>query len=615
MKNLTKNLLWATVSLISIALIFSTFAGNGINASKLEQIGLGELVSRANDHKVKSIIVSGDDLKITFKDDTKATSRKEPETGLSETLSNYGLNPETLKEVDIEIKNEGGAGYWMGIILPSLLPVLLLILLFSWFFRQAGRGVNQAFSFGKANMKLFAQTKDKITFKDVAGLKEAKEELEEIVDFLKYPKKFLDIGARIPRGVLLIGPPGTGKTMMARAIAGESNVPFFHMAGSEFVEMFVGVGSSRVRDLFQTAKKSAPALIFIDEIDAIGRERGAGLGGGHDEREQTLNQILVEMDGFERDTNLILIAATNRPDILDSALLRPGRFDRRIILDMPDINDREEILKIHSRGKPLEETANLREVAVRTPGFSGADLANLMNEAALFTARNDKTRITQTDILNSIEKVILGPARKSRAISQREKEITAYHEAGHALVASALEEADPVQKVSIISRGFAGGYTIKLPTEERRLKSKVHFMAELAVAFGGYAAEIFKFKDITTGSSSDIKQATGIAHRLVAQYGMSEVLGPRTFGKTQELIFLGREITTEKDYSEEVAAKIDSEVNNLIADALKTAKKLILAHREILEAIAKELMEKESLEQAVFQEIIGRFNLKTVRVR
>ena len=540
MKGLSKNLFWAIAALIFFTFVFSFLFDFG--TSRPPVLSVGELVQKINGGEVKNIIVSGNELQILFADDTKAISRKEVEAGLTETLKNYGVLESAFQKVDIKIGEPSGARYWLGILIPSILPVIIMILIFWWIFRQAKTGVNQAFSFGKVNLRLFRPSKDKVTFKDVAGLKESKEELEEVVDFLKHPKKFLEIGARIPRGVLLMGPPGTGKTLLARATAGESNVPFFHISASEFVEMFVGVGASRVRDLFGIAKKSAPSIIFIDEIDAVGRERGAGLGGGHDEREQTLNQILVEMDGFERDSNVIVMAATNRPDILDSALLRPGRFDRRVILDMPDIRDREEILKIHVKGKPLEKQVDLKVTAVRTPGFSGADIANLVNEAAILAARHSRKVVIQDDFLNSIEKVILGPARKSRVISPKEKEITAYHEAGHALVAAALKDADPVHKVSIVSRGMAGGYTLKLPTEERRLKTKRQFLGDLAVAFGGYAAELLTFKDVSTGSSNDIREATEMAHRLVTQYGMSDKLGPRTFGKTQELIFLGREI-------------------------------------------------------------------------
>jgi cell division protease FtsH len=613
MKGMSKNLMWAIVSLISIVLVFSALFGGAF--SNVDKMSLSELARKINAGEVETVVVSGNDLDITLTDGTQFVSRKEAEASLSETLSNYGVSESALQGVDIPQEGASGLRYWMSILLPALLPVLLLVFLFGWFFRQARGGMNQAFSFGKANLKLFTQaSKHKVTFKDVAGLKEAKEELEEVVDFLKVPKKFLDMGAKIPRGVLLIGPPGCGKTLLARAVAGQSNVPFFHMSASEFIEMFVGVGASRVRDLFQTAKKAAPSIVFIDELDAIGRERGAGLGGGHDEREQTLNQILVEMDGFDRESTTIILAASNRPDVLDPALLRPGRFDRRVVIDMPDITEREAILEIHAKGKPLADDVNLHKVGVRTPGFSGADLANLMNESALYAARKNQTAISQDDILSSIEKVMLGPARRSRKISDHEKKITAYHEAGHALVSAALKDADPVQKVSIVSRGMAGGYTIKLPTEERRLKSKKQFLAELAVAFGGYVAELLKFKDVTTGSSNDIRQATHLAHSLVTRYGMSDKLGPRTFGKSQELIFLGREISTEKDYSEEIASQIDAEVNSLIDTAFKAAKKIVAVHKTVLEAIAKTLMEKESLEQEEFDKLIKEYKLKPVRV-
>jgi len=613
MRSLYKNIFWAVTFLIFITVLFSLLFDVG--GSKIQTLSINELVAKINEGAVKSVIVSGDDLKITLQDGIQAVSRKETEASLTETLKNYGVEPEALQNVEFRIQDQGGWKYWLGVLIPAILPIIVMVLIFWWILKQARTGVNQAFSFGKVNLRLFASPRDKVTFKDVAGLKESKEELEEVVDFLKHPKKFLDIGARIPRGVLLMGPPGTGKTLLARATAGESNVPFFHISASEFVEMFVGVGASRVRDLFQTAKKAAPSIVFIDEIDAVGRERGAGLGGGHDEREQTLNQILVEMDGFERDTNVIVMAATNRPDILDFALLRPGRFDRRVILDMPDMNDREEILKIHSRGKPLDKNVDLRTVAVRTPGFSGADLANLVNEAAILTARYSRKTILQDDLFSSIEKVMLGPERKSRVISEKEKQITAYHEAGHALVAVALKEADPIHKVSIVSRGIAGGYTLKLPVEERRLQTKSQFLADLAVAFGGYAAEILMFKDLTTGSSNDIRQATELAHKLITQYGMSEDLGPRTFGKTQELIFLGREISTEKDYSETIGTKIDEEVNRVIQKTFNTAKKIVFVYKDALEAIAKTLIEKETLEQEEFYKIVKSFNIKPIAIR
>jgi cell division protease FtsH len=475
-------------------------------------------------------------------------------------------------------------------------------------FRQAKTGAMQAFDFSKAKARLFGaegHPKEKITFKDVAGLKETKEELKEIVDFLKNPKKYLQIGARIPRGVLLLGPPGTGKTLIARAMAGESNVPFFSISGSEFVEMFVGVGAGRVRDLFSTAKKAAPAIIFIDELDAIGRHRGAGLGGGHDEREQTLNQILVEMDGFERDTKLIVCAATNRPDILDPALLRPGRFDRRVILGLPDINDREEILRIHCRGKPLALNINLREVAERTPGFSGADLANLVNEAAILAARRNKHQVFQEEFLESTEKVLLGPERKSNILSKKEKEIAAFHEAGHALVSSSLSEAEPVRKISIMARGLAAGYTLKMPREERQIKTRTEFLAEMATLLGGYCAEKLKFGEITTGATNDLERASELARKLVKEYGMSS-LGPISFGEKEGLVFLGKEISEQRNYSEKVAAQIDKEVSKFIKNAESQARKVLLKKKNLLDKVAKVLIIKETIEREEFEKLIGK---------
>ncbi|OGG28427.1 cell division protein FtsH, partial [Candidatus Gottesmanbacteria bacterium RIFCSPLOWO2_01_FULL_48_11] len=554
-KNLYKSIFRGAVILISVALVFSLFYQVPVQAP--EKVGISEVVNLIGEGKVSSIEVSGDQLNIQLQDETKLISQKEAGVGITETLVNLGVSPSQLATVKIEAKDESGARFWMGVLIPTVLPLIIFVAIFYFIFRQAKGGVNQAFSFGRSNLSLFTNFKDKISFKDVAGLKEAKQELEEIVGFLKEPKKYLDIGAKIPRGVLLMGAPGTGKTLLARAVAGEAGVPFFHISASEFVEMFVGVGASRTRDAFSTAKKAAPSILFIDEIDAVGRERGAGLGGGHDEREQTLNQILVEMDGFERDSRVIVLAATNRPDVLDQALLRPGRFDRRVMLDLPDIREREEILKIHSQNKPLDESVNLRQIATRTPGFSGADLANLINEAAILAVQKGKKKVAQTHIYDSIEKVILGPARKSRLVSDKEREITAYHEAGHALVAAGLKDSDPVHKVSIVSRGRAGGYTLKLPTEDRRLKTKSQFLADLAVAMGGYVAEQETFKEISTGASSDLQEATRLARLMVTRYGMSENLGPGVFGKDEDFVFLGREIGHTKDYSEVVAGKID----------------------------------------------------------
>ncbi|MDP3015392.1 MAG: ATP-dependent zinc metalloprotease FtsH [bacterium] len=612
MKTLSKNVFWAITTLLLIAFIFSFFYAE---QKQPVVLSIDQLVLKINSGEISKIIVNGNNLEIELKNNDKAVSKKETEAGLSETLKNFGVNPEALQKVNLAIKEESGFRYWASILIPSLLP-LLIIGVFLWLmFRQAKTGMSQAFTFGKANIKLFSQFKDQITFKDVAGLKEAKEELLEVVDFLKNPKKYLEIGAKIPKGVLLFGAPGTGKTLLARAVAGEANVPFFHISGSEFVEMFVGVGASRVRDLFQTAKKAGRCIIFIDEIDAVGRERGAGLGGGNDEREQTLNQILVEMDGFERNDERIILAATNRPDVLDSALLRPGRFDRRIILDLPDINDREEILKIHSRGKILSKDINLRKAAERTPGFSGADLSNLMNEAALWAARKNRKEVVQQDIFDSIEKVLLGPERRSRVLSAKEKEIIAYHEAGHALVAASLKNADPIHKVSIVARGRAGGYTLKLPIEETYLRTKSQFMTDLSMMLGGYIAEKTTFGDISTGASNDLQNASELARKLVTKFGMSEKLGPITYGKTEELVFLGREITAGKNYSEKIAGEIDKEVKALIDKAFETAKKIIISRKHVLKNIAQELIEKETLEREAFENLIKGFKLKPIAIQ
>ncbi|MDP3901348.1 MAG: ATP-dependent zinc metalloprotease FtsH, partial [bacterium] len=542
MNALYKNIALAIITLIIITMVFSALMDS---AAPAQDLSISQLVAKISSGDVAKIIIQGETLNIELADGTNAVAKKEPESGLTETLRNYGVSNTALQTINIEVKDDSGFQFWAGILIPTILPLIIIIGIFWFIFRQGKSGASQAFTFGKANIRLFAQFKDKISFKDVAGLQESKQELIEVVDFLKNPKKYLDMGARIPRGVLLMGPPGTGKTLLARAVAGEAKVPFFHISASEFVEMFVGVGAARTRDAFATAKKAAPAILFIDEIDAVGRERGAGLGGGHDEREQTLNQILVEMDGFDRDTQVVVLAATNRPDVLDSALLRPGRFDRRVVLDLPDIKDREAILKLHTQNKPLDKDADLHIVAVRTPGFSGADLANLVNEAAIWAARKNKKVVSQSELLPSIEKVILGPERRNRVVSDREKKMTAYHEAGHALVSASLKNADPVHKVSIISRGRAGGYTLKLPSEDIRLHTRSQFLAELATAMGGYAAEKEIFGDISTGASNDLQVASDLARNLVMRYGMSEKLGPMTFGKTQEMIFLGREISTE----------------------------------------------------------------------
>ncbi len=547
--------------------------------------------------KVSTIIVHGDSLDLVYADKTTKTSRKDPSAGLPETLSTYGVTPAELSKVSITIQGQSGFEFWFFSLAPLLIPILFIAFLF-WFLSRQVKGAGmQAFTFGQSKARIIdpADMSQRVTFADVAGAREAKEELEEIVDFLKSPKKFLDIGARIPKGIILMGAPGTGKTLLARAVAGEAGVPFFSISGSEFVEMFVGVGASRVRDLFQLAKKAAPAIIFVDEIDAVGRVRGTGVGGGNDEREQTLNQILVEMDGFEPTEKVVVMAATNRPDVLDPALLRPGRFDRRVTIDLPDRRDREDILQIHARAKPLGPDVVLAVIAERTPGFSGAELYSLMNEGAILAARENRKEVTQYDLIRSIEKVMLGPERKSHLLSKKEKELTAYHEAGHALVSSVLPHADPVHKISIISRGRAAGYTLKLPFEDRKMQSKKQFLDDIAATLGGYVAEEMLFDDVTTGPSNDLMVITALAREMVTRYGMSDTLGPIAFGERQ----MGNE-----PYSEHVAMQIDAEVSRIIDEAKVRATKVITEHRKALDAIAKELTEKETIERAEFEKIL-----------
>jgi cell division protease FtsH len=601
------------VGLLILMLLTGVYSLLAEKSETKEEISLSQLVTEINNGGVEKIAVKGENLEILFKDKTEKISKKEAETSLSQTLSNYGVSKDALKEVAIEIKEPSSLFFLLGNILPFLIPFIIIVIFFWLAGRQMKSANLQAFSFGQSRARVVSpeDKKEKVTFKDVAGVKEAKEELQEIVEFLKNPKKFLDIGARIPKGVLLLGAPGTGKTLLARAVAGEAGVPFFHISGSEFVELFVGVGASRVRSLFREAKKAAPCIIFIDEIDAVGRHRGAGLGGGHDEREQTLNQILVEMDGFEPHEKVIVMSATNRPDVLDPALLRPGRFDRRVILDLPDISEREEILKIHARGKPLEEEVNLRNLAERTPGFSGADLQNLMNEAAILAARFGRKKINQLDLISSIEKVLLGPERKSHILTPEEKKISSYHEAGHALMAAALPNADPVHKVSIVSRGRAAGYTLKLPVQERHLYSKSHFLDELAVSLGGYASEKLIFNDLTTGAADDLAKATDISRALVTKYGMSEKIGPVTLAPEEEMVFLGKELGMyEKHYSEEVAAVVDREVSNLLKSAYKKAKSILEKNRAALDALAERLIKNESIERQEFEDLMKSFGFK-----
>ena len=601
MKNLIKNFLILFLVLIFLASIFGYWSTNQKVDNK---IAINELVSLINNDEVERILIEGSQLTVQLKNEEEKIAQKEIGQPFSELMTNYGVSTEKLVEIPLEVKSDSSTSIFLTTILPIAIP-LLFIIGFIWFMSRQVQGANsRAMMFGQSQVRDTSKaTGKKVSFRDVAGMKESKEELKEVVEFLQSPRKFLAMGAKIPKGVLMIGPPGTGKTLLARAVAGEANVPFFLISGSEFVEMFVGVGASRVRDLFRKAKKAAPCIVFIDEIDAVGRQRGAGLGGSHDEREQTLNQILVEMDGFESDTNVIVIAATNRPDVLDPALLRPGRFDRRVALDIPDISERHDILKIHAQGKPLAKNVDLRHVAERTPGFSGADLANLLNEAALWAARQNKKQIYQEDILVSIEKVLLGPERRSRIFSEKEKKITAYHEAAHAVVAHVLPNTDPVQKVSIVSRGRAGGYTLKMPTEDKHYHAKSEFLEDIAVSLAGHAIEKEVFGEVTTGASSDLQQATKLARAIVTQYGMSEKLGPRAFGQREEMIFLGKEIHERRDYSERTAELIDREVDEIISTAYNKAKEILHEHRANLEKVVSKLFEKETLERDEFQEI------------
>lgn len=554
---------------------------------------------------VKLVIVRGDTLDVEYKAGEKKTSKKEEGEALLQTFENLGVTKEQVAKVEIVIKNENGIGYWLLNLSPIIFPILF-ILVFIWFITRQMKGAGmQALTFGQSKARMIDPNdkSQRVTFKDVAGAKEAKEELAEIVDFLKNPRKFLDIGARIPKGILLMGAPGTGKTLLARAVAGEAGVAFFSISGSEFVEMFVGVGASRVRDLFMMAKKNSPAIIFVDEIDAVGRVRGVGAGGGNDEREQTLNQILVEMDGFEPNEKVIVMAATNRPDVLDPALLRPGRFDRRVTLDLPDRKDREEILKVHSTKKPFGEDVNLKVIAERTPGFSGADLYSLMNEGAILAARENRTKISQYDLIRSIEKVMLGPERKSHILSKKEKEITAYHEAGHAVLASILPYADPVHKISIISRGRAAGYVLHLPLEDRKLQSKKEFLDDIAVSLGGYVTEKMMFHDLTTGPSNDLQVSTALARDMVTKYGMSDMIGPVALEGAGGKVLFGRGVE-EKEFSEKVGADIDSEVSRIMREAREKAEKVITENKSLLDAIAKKLMETETIERAEFETIL-----------
>ena len=569
------------------------------------EVPLSQIVTDIDAGLITSIVVEGTSVTATYIDESEKTSRKESEASLTETFANYNLAPEKIAAVQITVRDEGGARFWFLTLAPLLIPVFLILGIIWYLSRQMRGSGMQAFTFGRSMARLVNPEDEvqKVTFADVAGAKEAKAELTEIVDFLKNPKKFIQIGARIPKGVLLMGASGTGKTLLARAVAGESNVPFFSISGSEFVEMFVGVGASRVRDTFQVAKKAAPAILFIDEIDAIGRVRGSGVGGGNDEREQTLNQILVEMDGFEPNEKVIVLAATNRPDVLDPALVRPGRFDRRVVIDLPDRKDREDILKVHARKKPLGPDVKLSVIAERTPGFSGADLANLMNEAAILAARENRKELAQYDLIRSIEKVMLGPERRSHILNKKEKEITAYHEGGHALVSSVLPFADPVHKISIISRGRAAGYTLKLPFEDKKMQSRNEFLDDIAVSLSGYIAEKMVFGDITTGASNDLQVLTALARDMVTRYGMSERFGPVALDSAQGRTLFGAGLEG-REQSEVVAAQVDEEVKKIIEGAYKKAEAVLKKHRKTLDAIAQKLIEVETIERDDFEKIL-----------
>jgi len=592
-KKIPKQLIYVV---IAVVVVIGLLTLANYNEKKPAQVPLSQLIEQTSAGQVEKIEVVGDQLNVTLKSGEKETSYKED----SASLKDYGLD---YSKVIVEVKNpDDGSSRWFDIIL-GILPIVIIIGFFYFIMRQAQGSNNQAMSFGKSKARVFGLEKEKVKFSDVAGSIEAKTELQEIVEFLKYPSKFESLGAKIPKGVLLFGSPGTGKTLLARAVAGEADVPFFSISGSEFVEMFVGVGASRVRDLFNKAKKNAPCIIFIDEIDAVGRQRGTGLGGGHDEREQTLNQILVEMDGFEQGTNVIVMAATNRPDVLDPALLRPGRFDRRITLDSPDLKAREEILEVHTKNKPLEKDIDLAEIAKKTPGVSGADLANIANEAAIFAARQNRKKIAQSDFHEAVEKIALGPERKSHVLNDKEKEITAYHEAGHALLSHLLPHCNPVHKVSIVSRGMAGGVTWSLPEEDKHLHSVTDFKDDIAMSLGGRTAEQIVFKDITTGASSDLKHANDLARRMITEYGMSPKLSNQVFGDGEGSVFLGRSFAEGKNYSEEVAAVIDEEVKAIISEASKKAHSVITKNRSKLDLIAKTLIEKETIEGPEFKKL------------
>ncbi len=571
-----------------------------------QNISISTVAEKIKTNEVKQLNVREEEIKVFLTNSTQPyVSRKEPNVPLTDVLIRLGVNEKALSNVKIIYEPPSNSGNWLALVL-NLLPLLLIAGLFLFLFRQGQSGNNQALSFGKSKARLFTGDTPTITFDDVAGAEEAKEELKEVVEFLKEPQKFAALGARIPKGVLLVGPPGTGKTLMAKAVSGEAGVPFFSISGSEFVEMFVGVGASRVRDLFEQAKRNSPCIVFIDEIDAVGRYRGTGLGGSHDEREQTLNQILVEMDGFGTDTNVIIIAATNRPDILDPALLRPGRFDRRVTMDRPDVAGRRAILEVHIKGKPIGPDVDLDLIARQTPGFVGADLENLVNEAAILAARRNKRAITMAEMQESIERISMGgPERRSRLITEKEREVVAYHEAGHAIVARLCKKADPVRKISIVPRGEAGGVTMMVPESDRYLVPRSYFVDRIAVALGGRVAEELVFGDISNGASGDIQSLTRMVRAMVTKYGMSSNMGPLQFGRQEENVFLGRELSEQRDYSEEVAEQIDAEVRRIVNEAHVRVRQILTTHRDKLDAVAQALLERETLDgdefEAIFQ--------------
>ncbi len=595
---------WAVYVVLAVLVMVFLYNQFAARQGPQEMISLQELATNLKEGRVTEVAIDGSELEVTLGNGNQVKSQNEENVSLTEAMDNLGVTSEMWEGVEFKVETPSGLFGWLGV-LSWVLPLVMLSAFFLIVFRQAQSSGNQAMSFGKSRARMFTGEKPTVMFDDVAGVDEAKQELAEVVEFLKEPQKFIALGARIPKGVILMGAPGTGKTLLAKAVSGEAGVPFFSISGSEFVEMFVGVGASRVRDLFDQAKRNSPCIVFVDEIDAVGRHRGAGLGGSHDEREQTLNQILVEMDGFDTDTNVIVVAATNRPDILDPALLRPGRFDRRVVLDRPDMMGREKILRVHVRGKPLGKDVDLASLARSTPGFVGADIESLVNEAAILAARRNKKTIDMSELQEAVERVMAGPERRSRVISEEEKEVVAYHEAGHTLAAAKTPGADKVRKVTIIPRGMAGGYTMVLPDEDRYLANRAKFEADLVTMLGGRAAEEVIFDQVTTGASNDLERATELVRKMVMEYGMSDELGPMTFGEREELVFLGRSLSEHRNYSESVARKIDAEVRGFINRAHEQAVEIMRNHRAVLITLAQQLVQRETLGEAEVDAILA----------